>query len=89
MTDERHPRDHWMLRRKADWTLLCTIMGMVGTILFYGVRAVRAHSQWMDKATEAVGIIPQVQDHDKRLVVIEKTLSDMSEDVRYIRRHMK
>ena len=87
MTD--HQRDYWVFRRKADWTILCTIFGMLGTIFFYGVKAVRAHSQWMDKVEMASAMTPKVEDHEKKLAVITSSIEDMKEDLKYIRRHMR
>ena len=55
-----HPRESWMLRRKADWTLLCTIIGMAGTIVFYAVKIVRAHSQWMDRVVAIEKLEPEI-----------------------------
>jgi hypothetical protein len=55
-----------MLRRKADWTLLCTIIGMVATVIFYGVRAVQAHVRWMDRVTTASALEPRVEMLEKK-----------------------
>jgi hypothetical protein len=66
MTEDRHPREHWMLRRKADWTFIFTVLGLVTSMIFYGARMVRAHSEWMDKVTIAASLCPRVDALEKK-----------------------
>lgn len=73
-----------MTWRRSEWvSILTTIATVVFWIWFVAVKA----TKW-DEASMALEVMtPKVEDHGKQLAVISSKLDDMSEDLRWLRRH--
>lgn len=71
--------------RRVDIGLLVlgfTLMAMVWA-------GFKVPASWDRAVVEVNKLEPKVDDHEKRLVVLETTLADMKDDVKYIRRHTR
>jgi len=63
------------IRRKMDWTLILTIIGMFAASIVFAVKVVTVHAQWMDRVEEADKLAPRVDALEKNLVDLKATES--------------
>jgi hypothetical protein len=71
--------------RRSDTISLSTLIVLAGWIWYASAKA----SAWDETVQTVNQMNPKVETHGQQLSAIEATLSDMKEDVTYIRRHMK
>jgi len=72
-----------MTWRKSDMISVATLVTLISWIWWASSKV----SAWDGTVTELKTIQPVVEEHSKQLAVISESLSDMKDDLRYLRRH--
>ena len=81
------PRYHWPIRRKVDWAVVLTLLGMTTGALTFGIKAVRAHSHWMDLTMQVASALPRLDQDEKEIAVLKNSMTEIRDDVKWLRRH--